>query len=82
MKKETIKIMRAIEGGVILTTGAVITAACLIEWAEKLWRRDPRTLIKWAKAGVVLSDRKPYGNNKVPWYIERPGDNYDRLNAR
>lgn len=47
--------------------------------AAKLWRRDPRTLIKWAMAGVVLSDRKPYGDNKVSWYIERPADNYDRI---
>lgn len=35
MKKETIKMTRAIGGGVILTTGAAITAVCLIDWAAK-----------------------------------------------
>lgn len=34
MEKET-KTMRAISGGVILTTGAAMTAVCLIDWAAK-----------------------------------------------
>ena len=33
--KNGIITMRAIGGGVILTTGAAITAICLIDWAAK-----------------------------------------------
>lgn len=35
MKKETTKMMRVLGGGIILTTGAAITAVCLIDWAAK-----------------------------------------------
>ena len=34
MKKE-VKTIRAIGGGIILTTGAAMTAVCLIDWAAK-----------------------------------------------
>lgn len=34
MEKET-KTIRAIGGGIILTTGAAMTAVCLIDWAAK-----------------------------------------------
>ena len=33
--KKGITTMRVIGGGIILTTGAAITAACLIDWAAK-----------------------------------------------
>lgn len=33
--KNEITTMRAIGGGVILTTGAAMTAVCLIDWAAK-----------------------------------------------
>lgn len=35
MKKETTKMMRVLGGGIILTTGAAITAVCLIDWSAK-----------------------------------------------
>lgn len=34
MEKET-KTIRAIGGGIILTTGAAMTVVCLIDWATK-----------------------------------------------
>ena len=33
--KNNIQAMRVIGGGVILTTGAALTAVCLIDWAAK-----------------------------------------------
>lgn len=54
-----------------------------IRKAAKLWMRDRRTLKKWADAGIIMCNRKPFGSTgKLLYYVETPADNYNRLYNR
>lgn len=49
--------------------------------ACKLWRKDKRTLIRWADAGIVRFDKIESPKKKYPlWYIETPNGRYNRIN--
>ena len=48
--------------------------------AVDLWRKDKRTLMSWARAGILKYDVIGHANSKrSQWYIETPSGRYNRI---
>lgn len=50
-----------------------------IKDATRLWQKDVRTLIKWAKSGELRGQYISTGNKRGQWYFETPQARFNRL---
>ena len=51
-----------------------------LQEACKLWRRDRRTLMSWARAGRILYDIiGDESSQRGAWYVETPSGRYNRV---
>lgn len=51
-----------------------------LQEAVALWHKDRRTLMSWARAGILLYDIIGHSESKRgQWYVETPTGRYNRI---